>query len=59
MSPLSAASVEVLTAIEPSIPLNLTLEARSATSIRFSWQTPADSGGVEITGYTVMAAEDN
>jgi hypothetical protein len=59
MSPLSDASLPVLTAIEPSIPLDLALADRSATSIRFTWKTPADSGGIEITGYTVMVAEGN
>lgn len=56
-SAYSPASVLILTAVVPTAPLTLSLTARSATSLTFSWVRPDDAGGAEILGYNVYVAE--
>ena len=57
LSALSPASQTMLTAVEPSAPRDVSLVARSATSLTIRWSRPADSGGAELLGYWVYVAE--
>ncbi len=53
----SPASASFITALKPSVPLNLKLVSRSKSAITFSWEPPTDKGGLELTGYKVYVAE--
>jgi hypothetical protein len=59
LSPLSAASAQMIAAQVPSAPRNLTLLSRSSTSLIFSWEPPLDFGGVALLGYYVYVAAGN
>lgn len=56
-SSFSSASVSMITAIEPQTPINLDLVSRSSTAIKFSWNKPLVTGGVNLSGYKVYKAE--
>ncbi len=55
-SELSAASSNIITALGPSVPLNLDLVSRSDSAITFKWDTPLSDGGLNIQGYNVYMA---
>ena len=40
----------------PGMPMNVMAEATSDTMITVSWESPADDGGSDITGYMVQSA---
>jgi hypothetical protein len=58
-SALSPASALILAATLPTAPRNLTLISRSTTSLKFKWEMPSDTGGVELLGYNVYVAKGN
>ena len=58
-SALSPASALILAATLPTAPRNLTLVSRSTTSLKFKWEMPSDTGGVELLGYNVYVAKGN
>lgn len=55
-SDLSSASSLFITALEPSVPLNLDLVSRSDSSIQFKWSPPLNDGGLNLLGYKVYMA---
>lgn len=55
-SDVSPACAPIITALIPGIPLNLTLQSRSANTMTFTWIAPPDDGGIELTGYNVYVA---
>jgi hypothetical protein len=55
-SEISSASTPIITALVPDFPTALTLKARSANSMTFSWLPPLDKGGVELFSYNVYVA---
>lgn len=55
-SVLSPASSNFITALGPSVPLNLDLVSRSDSAITFKWDTPLSDGGLNILGYKVYMA---
>ena len=55
-SDLSPASSSIITALGPSVPLNLDLVSRSDTSITFKWDPPLSDGGLNLLGYKVYMA---
>jgi len=57
VSDWSPASIPMITALKPGIPMNIKLIKRSASEIIFQWEPPTDNGGLELTGYKVYVAE--
>lgn len=55
-SDYSSASSLIITALAPSVPLNLDLTSRTSTSITFNWNAPLSNGGLELTGYKIYMA---
>ena len=58
-SDFSAASVAVLTALQPGVPTGLTLVSRSDSEIAIKWDAPEDRGGIKLTGFNIYMAEDH
>lgn len=56
ISNYSPASLSILTALPPEVPLNLDLISRSASQITFNWESPYDNGGISLSGYKVYMA---
>ena len=55
-SALSAASSNFITALAPTVPLNLDLEGRTATSITIQWDQPLSNGGIPLLGFKIYMA---
>jgi len=56
-SSLSSASDPIYAVEEPGIPQNLRIISRSSSQIKISWDAPATTGGLPLTGYLVYTAE--
>ncbi len=49
----NSSALQVVAATKPSQPLNLTVSATASGSITVTWQTPASTGGLLISSYTL------
>jgi len=58
-SSFSQPSASIFAAVEPDPPVQLTLVSRSSSQIKISWRSPANSGGMAISGYKVYVAVDS